>query len=507
MTTKHILSGGITLLLATSAFAATAADSTKKPAAKPEQKAEPASETLTFANGLLTLDFEERLRWEFRDNNKDFDKSVNDPRDDGWILSRFRLGLMVKPTDWLKVYAQTQDTREWFSSRGNVPGVNGVEGGDSFDLRQAYVELGNVKQFPLTLTVGRQVLDYGDRRLVGDSRWGNFGLTFDAVKLHYENRRFWVDAFVARPVQFRNGTFDDSDSADNFFGIYGGTDILGFQTTELYFLYRDKADAQPDLSPANAKNPDGTYRGPAQRIATVGTRWKSKKDALHGFDYSAELACQFGDLWTSDRSTKRLNHHAFALALTGGYTWENLAWKPRLGLEYDYASGDKNSKDGSSQSFQNLFPSNHQQYGFIDIFDWRNLHDARVSFSAKLHKNLELTLDYHAFWLAESTDYWYGGNSGNSTLRTTTPSTTKTTSTTSKGVTTVKKVTTPGKDVRTIGASNFAGHEIDLTANWKVNKHLSFLVGYSHFFAGAYLRQTGSASDANFGYVQATLSF
>lgn len=506
MTTKHILSGGITLLLASSAFAATAADSTEQPAAKPEKKPEPKSDALTFANGHLTLDFEERLRWEIRDNNRDFDKSVNDVRDDGWVLSRFRLGLAVKPADWLKIYAQVQDTREWFGGRGNVPGINGVEGGDYFDLRQLYVELGNVKQFPLTLTVGRQPLNYGDNRLVADSKWGNFGRTYDGVKLRLQTEKFWVDAFAVRPVQIRKNEINDSDSTDNFFGIYGGTDILGFQTTELYFLYRDKADAQPDLDPTNKTNANGSYNGPAQRIATLGTRWKSKPGALHGFDYSAEFAYQFGNLWTGDKTTKRLNHHALALAITGGYTWENAPWKPRIGIEYDYASGDRNSKDGSSQSFQNLFPSNHANYGIMDEFAWRNLHDLRLSLSAKPLKNVEVTLDYHAFFLAETTDYWYGSN-GNSTLRTTTPSKTTTTTTTSMGVTTVKKVTTPGRDVRTIGASGFAGHEIDFTANWKVNQHLSLLVGYSHFFAGDYLRQTGTASDADFGYLQATLSF
>jgi hypothetical protein len=499
MKAKHILNGSIALLtLALPAFAGTAEKKTET---------KPANDALTFANGILTLDIDERLRWEVRDNTKDFNKSVNDVRDDGWLLSRFRLGLTIRPADWVKIYAQAQDTREWYGSRGNVPGVNGVEGGDYFDLRQAYVELGNFKEFPLSLTVGRQLLTYGDSRLVADSKWANFGRSFDAVKLRLQTDKFWVDAFAARPVQIRKDETNDSDSADNLFGIYAGTDILGFQTTELYFLYRDKADGQPDLSPTSTLDPDGTYNGPAQRLVTIGTRWKSKQGALHGFDYSAEGAYQFGDLWTGDKTTKRLKQSAFALAFTGGYTWEELAWKPRFGLEYDYASGDKNSKDGSSQSFQNLFPSNHAHYGYLDTFDWRNLHDLRVAFSVKPHKDVEVTLDYHAFWLAETTDYWYSGNSGNSTLRTTTPSTTSTTTTTSKGVTTTKKVTTAGKDVRTIGASNFAGHELDLTANWKVNKHFSLLVGYSHFFAGDYLRETGTHDDADFGYVQATISF
>ena len=462
-----------TLLLAASAFAGT------------KTKPEPASDALTFANGMLTLDIEERLRWEVRDNNRDFDRSANDPRDDGWVLSRFRLGLAIRPAAWLKIYAQTQDTREWFSTRGNVPGINGTEGGDYFDLRQLCAEFGDVKTF--ALTVGRQPLNYGDNRILADSNWGNFGRTYDGVKLHLQTGKFWVDAFAVRPVQIRKNEINDSNSADNLLGIYGGTDALGFQTTELYFIWRDKADEQPDLDPTNRINPNGSYTGPAQRIATLGTRWKSKPGALRGYDYSAEFAYQFGDLWTGAKTTPRLKHRAFALAITGGHTWESTLWKPRIGIEYDYASGDKNPTDGSSQSFQNLFPSVHSKFGAMDEFSWRNLHDAHVSLKVQPAKNVEVSLDYHALWLADTNDFLYGSN-GNTALRTRTPG-------------------RNGRDVRTVGAGSFAGHEIDFTAGWKVNRHFSVLTGCSHFFAGDYLRATGTHSDADFGYVQATLSF
>jgi hypothetical protein len=454
---------------------------------KAESESVGESPALTFARGLLTLDIEERLRWEVRDNNRDFNRSVNGPRDDGWLLSRFRLGLAIRPSSWLKIYAQMQDTREWFSTRGNVPGINGGEGGDYLDLRLAYFELGDPRRFPLSITLGRQSLTYGDSRLVASSRWGNFGRTFDGVKLRLQTDKSWVDAFAVRPVQVRKYEVNDSDSADTFLGIYGGTDAFAFQTTELYFLWRDKVDAQPDLSPANTTNPSGTFSGPAQRIATVGTRWKSKPGALRGFDYSAEVAYQFGDLWTGSKTTPRLSHRAFATAITGGYTWMKAAWKPRIGLEYDYASGDRNPNDGGNQGFISLYSSNHASYGFMDLFVWRNLHDARLSLSAKPRKNVDITLDYHAFWLAETSDYWYTSNA-NGVLRTTIPA-------------------KAGEDVRTIAAGNFAGHEVDFTVNWKVNSHLSVLIGCSHFFAGDYLRDTGAHSDANFGYAQATLSF
>ena len=38
-------------------------------------------------------------------------------------------------------------------------------------------------------------------------------------------------------------------------------------------------------------------------------------------------------------------------------------------------------------------------------------------------------------------------------------------------------------------------------------KFVSILAGYSHFFAGNYLNATGASDGANYGYLQATITF
>ena len=435
---------------------------------------------LSLAGGedRVAFDLESRFRFEARANNRDFNDAIQDDNDDSWLLTRFRLGIAVKPAPWLKLYAQGQDCREIDSDRPNSPGVRGTEGGDEFDLRQASVEIADYQAFPLGLTVGRQPLSYGDRRLLGDSVWANFGRTFDAVKLRWQVEKFWVDAFWGRPVQIKEHVFNDRDAADNFAGVYASTDTLGPQTTDLYFIHRDKGDAQPDLDPTNKIGPRGSFNGPAQRIGTVGTRWRSKPGALQGWDYGLEAAYQWGDVSGGD-------HRAWAAHVESGYTFESAAWRPRLGLEYNYATGDKNPNDGRNESFQNLLPSNHEKYGFLDEFAWRNQHNLRVQFNVTPRKTLGLELNYHAFWLAETSDYWFRSN-GFSPLRTTTPD---------------------GRDVRSIGANNFAGHEIDLVAKWSPAAWLKIEAGYSHFFAGDYLRATGPHADADFGYIATTLNF
>lgn len=440
---------------------------------------------LSFAEGLVQFDVEARTRFEVRNNNRDFDDSINDDNDDSWLLTRLRLGLGLKPLPWLKLYAQGQDVREIDSDRPNIPGVRGTEGGDEFDLRQGYVEFANYNAFPLGVTIGRQTLSYGDRRLLADSQWANFGRTFDAVKLRVQTEKFWVDAFAGSPVQIKEHVFNDSDLADTVAGLFASTEALGPQITDLFYIHRDKVDLQPDLDPTNKSDARGSFLGNAQRVSTIGTRWKSRAGMLHGWDYGLEAAFQWGDVWSGDRTTTRLDQRAAAVHVEGGHTFEQAAWRPRLGLEYNYATGDKNPKDGNSESFQNLFASNHDKYGYIDEFSWRNMHNARFQFNVKPGKTVDVELSYHAFWLAETTDYWYRSN-GFSTLRTKTPD---------------------GRDVRTIGASSFAGQELDFVVKWKPRKWLNIDAGYSHFFAGDYLRDTGAHDDADLGYVQTQILF
>src|SRR5439155_17003662 len=67
----------------------------KSTASPPVEKKKEAKEKslLTFWDGRLVIDIEERIRGEIRENNRDFDSSINDDNDDSWLLNRFRIGL------------------------------------------------------------------------------------------------------------------------------------------------------------------------------------------------------------------------------------------------------------------------------------------------------------------------------------------------------------------------------------------------------------------------------
>ena len=156
------------------------------------------------------------------------------------------------------------------------------------------------------------------------------------------------------------------------------------------------------------------------------------------------------------------------------------SWMPRFGLAYNFGSGDDDPNDRKVKTFQNLFPTNHKFYGQLDAFSWQNMHDLDVNFRVQPVKALTAKAEFHAFWLASTDDVWYRAN----------------------GVSAVRPLTPQARN-----ADSYAGSEVDLTVTWNLNSHLQFEGGYSHFFAGQYLDDTGPGDDADFVYLQTKLSF
>jgi hypothetical protein len=163
---------------------------------------------------------------------------------------------------------------------------------------------------------------------------------------------------------------------------------------------------------------------------------------------------------------------------------------PRVALEYAYASGDSDPNNGTHETFDNLFPTNHKFYGYMDFFSWQNLHDVRGIFTIKPTARLSLAAEGHLFWIADTADNLYnvgGAPRGNGP--------------------------TPGTGFgRNSGYDSYVGAEVDVIAGYAINKFSTFEAGYGHFFAGKYIDQTWSnpafgSADADWFYVQTTIRF
>lgn len=441
---------------------------------------------LSFYNGKLVLDVQERLRGEYRANNVRFNDAVADDTDE-WLLQRARLGLAIAPFSMLKFYGQLQDSREFDSTRVSTLGNVNLDEAD-VDLRQAYVEVADYKVNPFGLKVGRQELSYGDERLIGAFDWNNIGRVFDAIKARYQTKKESVDLFAANVVlnninSGREDDFDDKpDSADDFYGIYGQCSEARSQIFEAYTLYRDKQDA--------------TYDGPAREIWAYGLRVKSKPITAP-FDYSAEAVIETGEIDSPGSSSNRrfgenttndtVDHFAYAFVAGGGYTLVDTPWQPRFGAEYDYASGDEDPTDGENNTLDNFYPTNHKFFGFMDEFAWKNLSNPGISLGLQPTPTLKTLLYYRMYWLAEDKDFWYRASGAPSAS---------------------------GRRDASGNSDSYLGSEVDLAFWWTVTKKVAVHCGYSHFFAGGFVEDTAGTPDASNGdddgdlaYLQTSLTF
>jgi hypothetical protein len=266
---------------------------------------------------------------------------------DCYYLHRLRAGVTASATSWLRFTAETQDAHAFGYDAPAVPSNLA----NTFDLRQALIDIGARKE-GWRLRVGRQVLSYGEERLIGASNWGNVGRVFDAARVTYTRGALQVDAFTSSVVVPVNREFDRPRFNNKFHGLYAS---LG--DFEAYALLKTME---------------------AYKVYTFGGRAAGALPAR--FDYSIEMAAQ--------------TIHAAAGHWALGYrfrpTWRAIA-------EYNYASG----------TFDQLYPTNHGKYGTADRIAWRNIHDAMVGLEWRPRNSLRATLDWHSFWLATRSEPLY----------------------------------------------------------------------------------------------------
>jgi hypothetical protein len=440
-----------------------------------------------------------RVRYEYRDTvaiagspgSMDFrDHGAN--MDNDYLLERIRV--RAGYTDkWFSALVEGRSSLaqgdERFASTAPPPPTQrqGPEQ-DSIDLHQAYVMVGNPKEFPVSLKVGRQELSYGEERIIGAFGWNNIGRVFDAAKLRWQNDWIAADAFASRVVIPEDGRFNVANDYDWFSGIYATTAKIPEHSLDVYFLSRN-ASAQAATAEPHPQTPQPSARD----IYTLGLRLKSIPGKLGPWDYTVDLIGQLGDFRDprAGAPAGRLDHEAYAVILQGGYTIKEMWGTPRLGLEYAHGSGDSDPQDDKHSTFENLFPTNHKFYGYMDFFSLQNLHDVRGIVQLKPHARVSLALEGHGFWLADTSDSLY----------------------TSAGTARGGTGATPGTGYGVNPSyGSYVGSELDLIAGFAITRFAQLEAGYGHFFVGDYIEQslaapTHGATDANWFYVQLNVNF
>jgi hypothetical protein len=470
----------------------------------------------------LTVSGEIRVRYEYR-TQANFGTSQNSNESAG--SHRVRIGVGYDLTPDVSFFAQVQDARVWGSETATAAAVAGAgiavvssANGNStgVDLHQGYIQVKNVLVPGLGLKIGRQEIIYGDHRLFGNFGWSQVGNSFDAGKIMWTSEMVDVDLFWARIIESEIAAGCTAGTASCSGVIFPGAgtkattdqDVYGAYTTiklgknnrwtiePYYFLLKDsRAPGTTGLL---------TPQASSQARNILGTRANGR---IGGLDLTLESDWQFGSISdnasaASPSDNLHINAHQHAARI--GYTFEPVPMKPRIGFEFNYASGDdcvnKTGADscvsrGSFNTADNLYPTNHFHYGYMDLMAWKNMVNYSVVFDVKPSAVSKLQINFILHRLARTTDNWYRASQG---------------------------------AYATSLASNQAaslGQELDIHYWHTFKEKFKFEVGYGHFFTGEYIEKsanqvatgasTGPAStasftqtsDQNWGYVMASVLF
>lgn len=368
-----------------------------------------------------------------------------DPEDDkGVWLQRYTAHLDAHLNNRFRIFTQLYSAF-----------ANGREGGASpvdenkLRFQNAFFEYSQptTEQLTLKLRVGRQELEFGSGRLVDVSEGLNVRRTFDAGRLNLASNNWNMSLFASRPIISNSGSFDDDTNSEvGLWGFYATGESLHLigGSLDIYFLgYQNDA----------ASFAQGTAR---EDRSSVGARSFGNAGR---WDWNWEALYQFGEFGRGDI-------RAWTLATDTGYTWEDAAWTPRLAINANIASGDKDADDDDLETFNPLFPrgnyfSSSATLGPYNFFNVQGF----LSFTPVDY--LAITVNVDAFWRKETEDGVYRPN---------------------------------GQLLRPVGDSDerFVSLSTSLSAVWRISRSMSIAVTYEHLEAGAYIREVGPSDDINY---------
>jgi hypothetical protein len=401
----------------------------------------------------LTIGGEVRQQFEYY-NNPDFGLAPID--EDGYLLQRYMLhgDLHLGPS--IRIFGQLKSAIASFQE-----GPPGPADEDRLDLHQAFFDIRTDLsegggEDSLTLRVGRQEMLYGSQRLVSVREGPNVRRSFDAVRVLTKLNDWQVDGFYSRPVETDFGQFDNwGDANERFWGIYGAG------------LLSDKAGIKLDGYYLGVDRPNATFdQGTADETRhSIGTRLFGEAGSV---DYNFEAIYQWGEFGTGDI-------YAWTAASDTGYTFKKSKWKPRVAIRANVTSGDKNLNDQDLNTFNPLYPRGNY-FGEAAILGPLNLIDLHPMVQLNFSETLTLETGWTFYWRQSRDDGIYG----------------------------------PGlNSIQNAAGSNerYVGSEFSLLLEWQMNRHIALSTGYSHFYGGSFLKDTGPGKDVDYFSLHGTYKF
>jgi len=355
-------------------------------------------------------------------------------RSQDYVISRAEMHADLRVASQVQIFVQLEsDFAPW---KATVTPVDR----DRLDLEQAFVAIVEpVGDATLKMRFGRQQFAFDLQRFVSVRDGPNVRQSYDAAWFDYETGLWRFITFYSQPVQARDRRILDDYSNGHL--TYGGLrlerKLFGSARLSAYYS-RFTQDA------ARFTSVRGAERRDIFDLRFAGT-------AGH-FDWDVEAMGQFGRVGGQDVQ-------AWAVGSLAGWTFADIDYAPRLGVQIDAASGDGNPSDHVLGTFNPLFPNGY----YVTLAGYTGyVNFIHVKSSVTLHplESLKLMFAVAGQWRETTADAIY----------------------------TQPNIPLPGTAGR---PGRYTGTYGQIRLDWAIDRHASFAVEAVHFAIGDAIRRAG----------------
>jgi hypothetical protein len=388
-------------------------------------------------SGDITTTWLDRDNFDLGDNNY---TNGTDGTGTGQTLGTFPVGLKQQNNVFitqtrLRVDADLSDNvsttvglineRAW-NAENTSPGVNanpGYSNDTNVQLYLASITMRELLYSPLTVTVGRQVFNYGNGLIMGDGGVNNLGTgnlqyiaqdltertAYDGVKAILDYKPLTIDMFYFKNNQGQlngNGTSADETSSD-VYGFNANYQLSDPWSTVAEAYMFSRFDGHNNFS---AQGAPGVNTDKNDTLYVPGLR--ASTNPIKGLNVQGEVAWQLGNhpvLQTGNTEVGE-RRDAMAAQLLASYALPMMAkYKPTVNASYTYVSGDANSvgtggKAGDHENYSAWDPFNETQGAgtiYNTLFPLSNMHILAVGASANPLEDVTTSFNWSALWAAD----------------------------------------------------------------------------------------------------------
>lgn len=395
-----------------------------------------------WVGDIMRIGLYSRMRGEFRDN---LNFSAANTQKIDRFLETSQIWFFVNPTKDAEIKVTIQDARIWGGDGGAKTGDDRAaffNNGDqmtkaSLGAREAYVQFRNIGIAGLGLQLGRQVLSYGDGRMIGSANWTFGGLSYDGILIKYDNdfissHLFAVKGTSSAANNVPNGGVTNTSAAQGDSYLAG---LYNTVKTEMFWLdlyaiglFRQSAvdtvcaAGVPGCTSADLIISSATLPTQRSNLYTFGARLTNRTDnnklpAGKKLDFTLEAAFQAGnasDVIYTDGAGATTTARTYAGQLYFAQAGYKVLDDLRAGVQAFYTPGTSDRTGSTIDTFQTLpgprfggFPYLNTFNGISENMGMKNLFSPSVSLYYEGGKWGDFLLNYFYEMKANPQDAWY----------------------------------------------------------------------------------------------------